>query len=71
MNLREDKHWSYGARSQVSSVRGQRLLTTVAPVQTDKTKEAVFEVVEGAPRHHRRAAADRPTSWRVCSDVGR
>ena len=37
MNLREDKHWSYGARSQVSSVRGQRLLTTVAPVQTDKT----------------------------------
>ena len=56
MNLREDKHWSYGARSQVSSVRGQRLLTTVAPVQTDKTKEAVFEVVE----EHRDITAARP-----------
>ena len=56
MNLREDKHWSYGARSQVSSVRGQRLLTTVAPVQTDKTKEAVFEVVE----EHRDITDARP-----------
>jgi zinc protease len=58
MNLREDKHWSYGARSQVLATRGQRLLTTVAPVQTDKTKEAVLEVI----KEHREIAGNRPPS---------
>jgi predicted Zn-dependent peptidase len=44
MNLREDKHWSYGARSSASSTLGQRLWTAAAPVQIDKTIEAVKEV---------------------------
>ena len=56
MNLREDKHWSYGARTQVSSMRGQRLLTMVAPVQIDKTKDAVFEVI----KEHRHITDARP-----------
>ena len=44
MNLREDKHWTYGARSSVSAARGQRPFVTMAPVQSDKTKEAMQEL---------------------------
>ena len=44
MNLREDKHWSYGARSFAYEARGQRPLLAYAPVQTDKTAESVTEI---------------------------
>ena len=44
MNLREDKHWSYGVRSTLAPARGQRPFFVVAPVQTDKTKEAIVEI---------------------------
>jgi zinc protease len=44
MNLREDKHWSYGAGSFLPSARGQRLFLAYAPVQTDKTKESISEI---------------------------
>ena len=44
MNLREDKHWSYGARTVVRDARSQRPFYAVAPVQTDKTKEAMVEI---------------------------
>jgi zinc protease len=44
MNLREDKHWSYGARSQLFSARGQRPFFVRAPVQSDKTMEAMREI---------------------------
>lgn len=44
MNLREDKHWSYGAASFLPAARGQRIFLAYAPVQTDKTKESVVEV---------------------------
>ena len=44
MNLREDKHWSYGASSFAFDARGQRLWAIYAPVQTNKTREAVEEV---------------------------
>ena len=50
MNLREDKHWSYGAGSVVFDARGQRPFVVFAPVQSDKTKESMAEVkkeVEG------------------------
>ncbi len=43
MNLREDKHWSYGAGSAVISARGQRPYVIYAIIQTDKTKESIFE----------------------------
>ena len=46
MNLREDKHWSYGARSFVWQARGQRPFLVSAPVQTDKTKESVAEILK-------------------------
>jgi len=43
LNLREDKHWSYGARSLLYSARGQGPFIAYAPVQTDKTKESMIE----------------------------
>ena len=43
MNLREDKHWSYGAFSQVGAGRGPSLFLAMAPVQTDKTAESFAE----------------------------
>ncbi len=44
MNLREDKHWAYGARSVVLSTEGQRPYIAYAPVQTDKTMESMAEI---------------------------
>lgn len=44
MNLREDKHWSYGARSGAGGAVGPRLWTASAPVQIDKTGEAMAEM---------------------------
>lgn len=44
MNLRENKHWSYGAGSLLWPARGQRMFLAYAPVQTDKTKESMVEV---------------------------
>ena len=44
MNLREDKHWSYGAGSFLRDARGPRPFIAYAPVQTDKTKESIVEL---------------------------
>jgi len=44
MNLREDKHWSYGAGSFLPDARGQRMFIAFAPVQSDKTKESLVEI---------------------------
>jgi len=44
MNLREDKHWAYGAGSFLWGARAQRPFLVFAPVQTDKTKESLVEV---------------------------
>jgi len=46
MNLREDKHWSYGAGSVVVNARGQRPLIAYGIVQTDKTRESVLETAK-------------------------
>ncbi|WP_028928256.1 M16 family metallopeptidase [Pseudoxanthomonas suwonensis] len=44
MNLREDKHWAYGAYSFSSSALGQRPWIAFAPVQIDKTAESLQEL---------------------------
>jgi zinc protease len=44
MNLREAKHWSYGAYTHLLDTRGPRPFLAIAPVQTDKTAEAVTEL---------------------------
>ncbi|MCX6234601.1 MAG: pitrilysin family protein [Bacteroidetes bacterium] len=46
MNIREDKHWSYGAYSFFNDVAGQRPFMMWAPVQTDKTKETMQEILK-------------------------
>jgi zinc protease len=46
MNLREDKHWSYGARTSLPDARGQRPYFVMAPVQADKTVESLREVLK-------------------------
>lgn len=44
MNLREDKHWSYGARSEVQDARGPRAFVVSTSVQTDRTADSVGEL---------------------------
>jgi zinc protease len=44
MNLREAKHWAYGAGTVVLPARGQGPFIAYAPVQTDKTKESMIEL---------------------------
>ena len=56
MNLREDKHWAYGAYSFSNEALGQRSLFAWAPVQTDKTVEALGEVA----REFREFVGQRP-----------
>ena len=46
MNLREDKHWSYGARSLLPDAIGPRPLLFYAAVQRDKTAAAIKEVLK-------------------------
>jgi predicted Zn-dependent peptidase len=45
MNLREDKHWAYGAFSFLVGAIGQRPFMLYAPVQTDKTAESAAELL--------------------------
>lgn len=44
MNLREDKHWAYGAFGFMINAKGQRPFIGYAPVQTDKTAESAIEL---------------------------
>ncbi len=44
LNLREDKHWSYGYRSNVIESRGQQLWLASGNVQIDKTGPALQEI---------------------------
>ncbi|MDO9336395.1 MAG: pitrilysin family protein [Caulobacter sp.] len=43
MNLREDKHWSYGASSFLNGSLGPRAFVAFSGVQTDKTRESMIE----------------------------
>ncbi len=44
LNIREEKHWSYGAGSFLTGARGQQPFIAYAPVQADKTKETMEEI---------------------------
>lgn len=44
MNLREDKGWSYGARSVIRDTQSERPFIVYAPVQSDKTSESMREI---------------------------
>lgn len=66
-NLRLDKHWSYGTNGFINDARGQRPLIVVAPVQTDKTKEAIVEV----QKEIRGVAGERPIAGEEYESVMR
>jgi zinc protease len=44
MNLREDKHWSYGASTRIVDTIGPGIFRAGAGVQTDKTAESMVEI---------------------------
>lgn len=44
MNLREEKGWSYGARSSLSSARGPRPFLAYSQVQADRTADSMREI---------------------------
>lgn len=46
MNLREEKHWSYGAASVIYAARAQRPFLAFASVQADKTGETIAEMLQ-------------------------
>ncbi|MGH8190625.1 MAG: M16 family metallopeptidase [Rhodanobacteraceae bacterium] len=56
MNLREDKHWAYGAFSFSPAAIGQRPFLMYAPVQTDKTAPSAEEALAEA----RAVVGDKP-----------
>jgi zinc protease len=56
MNLREDKHWAYGAGAFVWDAKGQRPFFAYAPVQTDKTAESIKEI----KREYKEVAGPKP-----------
>ncbi|MBV9778630.1 MAG: insulinase family protein [Acidobacteriaceae bacterium] len=45
MNLREDKHWSYGAASVLYSARAQRPFLAYASVEREKTSDSIAEMM--------------------------
>jgi zinc protease len=58
MNLREEKHWTYGASTGLPGARGQRLYAAAAPVQADKTADALSEI----HRELRQVLGERPVT---------
>ena len=78
MNLREDKHWSYGAYSLLFDARGERPFLVYAPVQTDRTAQAMAEirreleaVRERRPPPPRSSQAPRTRPRSPCPGVGK
>ncbi|WP_237065505.1 M16 family metallopeptidase [Microbulbifer guangxiensis] len=64
MNLREDKHWSYGARAMTVDTEGNRPYILFAPVQTDKTAAALQELL----KEYRTFLGERPITEQELAD---
>jgi zinc protease len=64
MNLREDKHWSYGVRAVLPAARGQRPYISISAVQTDKTKESMVELV----KEYKNVAGEKPITAEELKD---
>ncbi|MEW6747584.1 MAG: pitrilysin family protein [Planctomycetota bacterium] len=56
MNLREDKHWTYGASTVLVEARGERPYLAITSVQADRTAEAMLEIL----REMRAIRTERP-----------
>jgi len=46
LNLREDKHWAYGASASLTAAEGQGPFMVRSAVQTDKTADSMKEIVK-------------------------
>jgi zinc protease len=46
LNLREDKHWSYGANSSVTRARGPQVFVAQASVERDHTRDSISEMLK-------------------------
>ncbi|HET7842849.1 MAG TPA: insulinase family protein, partial [Xanthomonadales bacterium] len=66
-NLRLDKHWSYGTTGNIGAARGPRAFLVIAPVQTDKTKESMVEVL----KEIRGVAGERPLAGEELASIRR
>ncbi len=66
-NLRLDKAWSYGSSAQLVDARGPRPFLVIAPVQTDRTKEAMVEI----EKEIRGVAGTRPVAGEEFASVMR
>ena len=64
MNLREDKHWSYGVRAVLPPAKGQRPYISISAVQTDKTKESMVELV----KEYKGIAGEKPITAEELKD---
>ncbi|MEZ4361507.1 MAG: pitrilysin family protein [Kofleriaceae bacterium] len=60
MNLREDKHWAYGAYSRLRDAQGQRIWSASAPVQIDKTVESIKELAREVGEYATSKAPAKP-----------
>jgi zinc protease len=65
MILREDKHWSYGVGTSLVAARGQRILYSDSPVQTDRTADALRELA----REYAALGSTRPVTPRELQDA--
>jgi zinc protease len=65
MNLREDKHWSYGVGTSLIPALGQRIYLSGSPVQTDKTAESLRELA----REYSDIAGGRPVTVQELKDA--
>jgi zinc protease len=65
LDLREDKHWSYGVGSSLVAAVGQRILYSGSPVQTDKTADALQELM----RDYAALGTERPVTERELQDA--
>ncbi len=83
MNLREDKHWAYGAYAFFLNTAAQRPYVSWASVQTDKTAESMAEIrkeleaisssqpptQEELDRALRKLTLSLPGQWETASSV--
>ena len=60
MNLREDKHWAYGAYSGMGDALGQRPWSASAAVQIDKTVDSIKEMKKEVERYATGNAPAKP-----------
>jgi len=64
MNLREDKHYSYGVFAMLPAARAQRPYISISAVQTDKTKESMIELV----KEYKGIVGDKPIGGEELKD---